>query len=71
MSKYYATEPMSSEEFRTLPMTITVMDVARAGRMHPRTVQIKARKGELPGKKVGDKWIFNKAAIAALFGIDE
>lgn len=71
MGKQCAITPMREQEFEELPMIITVMDVARAGRMHPRTVQKLARAGKLPAKKVGDKWRFNKTAIAALFGINK
>lgn len=35
-------------------------------RLHPRTVMDRARRGELPGVKVGNDWRFSGAAIAAV-----
>lgn len=59
------------DEFESWPMLIGPVEVSKLGGMHPATVQKLAREGKLPAKKIGDKWLFNKTKIAALFGIDE
>lgn len=61
---------ITQKRYESLPVLLNVEETAALLRIHPRTVQIKARKGELPGKLVGGKWCFNKAKIAELAGIE-
>jgi excisionase family DNA binding protein len=35
--------------------------------LHPETVRIKARSGELPGRKIGREWRFRPEDLDALF----
>ena len=61
-------DPMTIEEWEKLPIGLTADEVARAGRMSLRHVQRIAP--ELGGTIVGGKWLFNKAKIAELFGLN-
>ena len=42
---------------------MTVKEVASYIKLHPHTVSQKARKGEIPGKKIGRSWRFQKTVI--------
>ena len=64
------TATITQKQYESLPVLLNVEETAALLRIHPRTVQSKARKGELPGKFVGGKWRFNKAKIAELAGIE-
>jgi excisionase family DNA binding protein len=43
--------------------TLTLLDAAALLRAHPETVRLKAKAGELPGRKVGKRWIFSLVAL--------
>ncbi|MBQ9021157.1 MAG: helix-turn-helix domain-containing protein [Eggerthellaceae bacterium] len=60
---------VTKEQFEQMPLLIGVREVAALLGMHPRTVQLKARTGELPGKKLGDGWKFNKVRVAQYGGL--
>ncbi|MFE7665512.1 helix-turn-helix domain-containing protein [Streptomyces celluloflavus] len=47
------------------PVLTTAMVAARL-RLHPRTVIARARKGALPGAKLGKDWRFSRGALDAL-----
>lgn len=51
----------------TLPTVLTPEEVGELLRVSASQVRALARAGELPGRKVGDQWRFNRAAIEALF----
>ena len=42
---------------------LTVKQVAEYLQLHPRTVSNKARKGEIPARRVGGQWRFEPKAI--------
>jgi len=43
--------------------TLTLLDAASLLHAHPETVRLKAKAGELPGRKVGKRWIFSLVAL--------
>ncbi|MFM0302930.1 helix-turn-helix domain-containing protein [Paraburkholderia sediminicola] len=43
--------------------TLTLADAAALLRAHPETVRLKAKAGDLPGRKVGKRWIFSLVAL--------
>ncbi|WP_098550106.1 helix-turn-helix domain-containing protein [Burkholderia sp. JKS000303] len=43
--------------------TIDLLQAAALLGAHPETVRIKAKAGELPGKKVGKRWMFSTIAL--------
>jgi excisionase family DNA binding protein len=45
--------------------TLTTEEAAAYLRLHPRTVEKKARKGVLPAAKTGRKWLFRRADLDA------
>jgi excisionase family DNA binding protein len=50
-------------------MVMTVKEVAAYLQIDQSTVTRLAKRGELPGKKVGDLWRFNRAVIDAWLGV--
>lgn len=46
--------------------TLTAQEVAALLRMHVKHVQRLARAGKLPARRVGRRWLFNRARIEAL-----
>ncbi|WP_153075755.1 helix-turn-helix domain-containing protein [Paraburkholderia bonniea] len=44
-------------------LTLTLADAAALLHAHPETVRLKAKAGELPGRKVGKRWIFSLVAL--------
>ena len=38
--------------------TLTLQEAARLLKIHPVTLQEKARSGEIPGAKIGRSWVF-------------
>nr|WP_014106997.1 helix-turn-helix domain-containing protein [Sulfobacillus thermotolerans]AEP14334.1 DNA-binding domain protein [Sulfobacillus thermotolerans] len=47
------------------PEILTVAQVAEWLQVNPYTVREEARRGHLPGRKVGREWRFSRAAILA------
>jgi excisionase family DNA binding protein len=45
--------------------TLTTEEAAAYLRLHPRTVEKKARKGVLPAAKTGRKWLFRRTDLDA------
>lgn len=43
--------------------TLTVEEAAQWLKVHPRTVQALARKGDLPGAKIGRRWVFTTPGL--------
>ena len=66
----YMKPSITARQFDSLPMLIDAKQVGALLGMHPRTVQLKAREGEMPGRKIGNKWRFNKKQIAKIAGLD-
>ena len=62
-------DTITPQEFEAMPVLLDVKQTAAVLRMHPRTVQIKARAGELPGRKIAEKWRFSKKDIAEWAGL--
>jgi excisionase family DNA binding protein len=48
------------------PEIMTADEVAAYLRIHPRTVTDRARRGEIPGRRIGNLWRFSRKAITAL-----
>jgi len=48
-----------------VPKLITVQEAAELLRVHPRTVMNMAKRGELPGSKIGKQWRFDLEAVEA------
>lgn len=48
----------------TPPVVLDVAEVATLMRCSPKTVQERARTGDLPGLKWGDDWVFPAGALA-------
>lgn len=45
--------------------TLTVEQTADYLKVHPRTIQLLARKGTLRGAKIGRRWVFRRTDIDA------
>lgn len=48
------------------PAPLATLDLAGAAALlgaHPETIRLKARAGQLPGRKVGKRWIFSTLAL--------
>ncbi|MDR6469527.1 hypothetical protein J2777_003255 [Paraburkholderia graminis] len=43
--------------------TIDLIQAAAMLSAHPETVRLKAKAGELPGRKVGKRWVFSTVAL--------
>lgn len=50
------------------PPVLTVAQVAELLQVNPYTVREEARRGNLPGRKVGKEWRFAKDAVLAWLG---
>ena len=55
----------------SLPVTLSVHDVALILDMHPTTVNQKCREGALPAQKVGRTWYIKRDKLRELLGQDE
>lgn len=51
-----------------LPRFGTVQEVAPLLHMHEKTVERKLRAGELPGRKLGKRWLVNLDELRRLLG---
>ena len=47
----------------TVAKLITVQEAAEILRLHPRTVMNMAKRGDLPGSKIGKQWRFDLEAV--------
>ncbi|WP_455154871.1 helix-turn-helix domain-containing protein [Cupriavidus campinensis] len=45
------------------PSSVGLVDAAALLGAHPETVRLKAKAGELPGRKVGKRWMFSTIAL--------
>lgn len=52
----------------TVAKLITVQEAAELLRVHPRTVMNMAKRGELPGSKIGKQWRFDLEAVESWIG---
>ena len=59
-------EALTKEEVDRLPSMLDKHDAARIFGMHPETISRLARKGEIPGRIVGQRWVFSKARLLKL-----
>jgi excisionase family DNA binding protein len=50
--------------------TMTALEAAEYLGMHPESVRRLARRGELPGRKIGKEWRFRPEDLDALFEED-
>ena len=62
------TEGLSSDEWRELPVTFGITEMARLVRCNWRYVSDHA--AELGGHKVAGRWLFSKNAAADLLGLE-
>lgn len=60
---------MTRQELDALPVLITSRDVIKLTGMTDRAIQGLARAGKLPCKKMGNRYLFNTAAILELCGL--
>lgn len=51
------------KNWNDLPITLTVYDVQRVTGLSDRTVYTLLRKGEMPGRQVGQTWLIEKSAL--------
>ena len=54
-----------------LPALLTAEEVGAVLRLHPTTIKLLMRSGELPGKKIGGQWRVLKADLLAYLGADQ
>ena len=58
-------------EYNVMETALTLDDVAQFLKVSPHTVRRLAAKGELPGRKIGNKWRFSPLAIHLWLAGDE
>ena len=46
-----------------LSRLLTSVELGALLRLHPKTIERLARAGELPGKKIGRRWVFHEKTI--------
>lgn len=56
-------EPMAIEASVEFEQLLDTEQAARLLRMHPQTLRIKARSGEIPAKQVGKRWRFRASTL--------
>lgn len=61
-------EPVT--DLAALPALLTADEVGAVLRLHPTTIKLLMRSGEIPGKKVGGQWRVLKADLLAYLGAD-
>ncbi len=66
-----ASAPAPVLDLATLPALLTADEVGAVLRLHPTTVKLLMRSGELPGKKIGGQWRVLKADLLAYLGADQ
>lgn len=60
---------MTGDEWRELPVTFGINDMARLARCNWRYASDHA--AELGGRKIAGRWLFSKSEAAALLGIGD
>lgn len=65
-----AAEPAPVLDLATLPALLTAEEVGAVLRLHPTTVKLLLRNGELPGRKIGGQWRTLRADLLAYLGAD-
>jgi excisionase family DNA binding protein len=58
-------------DLAALPALLTAEEVAAVLRLHPTTIKLLMRNGELPGKKIGGQWRLLKSELFAYLGADQ
>ncbi|AUG19419.1 helix-turn-helix domain-containing protein [Burkholderia pseudomallei] len=58
-----ACAPPASKPGETPMSTVDLLAAAAMLGAHPETVRLKAKAGELPGRKVGKRWMFSTVAL--------
>lgn len=66
---YRMKQTITQQEFDSMPMLIGIPEASRLSGLHPHTLHLKARNGEIPAKKVGRRWLFNKQRLAEYLGL--
>lgn len=57
-------------DLAALPALLTADEVGAALRLHPTTVKLLLRSGELPGRKIGGQWRVLRSELLAYLGAD-
>jgi excisionase family DNA binding protein len=63
-------KPEPVRDLAELPALLTADEVAAVLRLHPNTVKMLMRQGELPGKKIGGQWRLLKSELLAYLGAE-
>lgn len=63
-----AAEPVT--DLAALPALLTADEVAAVLRLHPTTVKLLMRSGELPGRKIGGQWRLLKTDLLTYLGAE-
>ncbi|WP_275926088.1 helix-turn-helix domain-containing protein, partial [Burkholderia sola] len=58
-----ACAPPTRDAGAATPSTVDLLGAAAILGAHPETVRLKAKAGELPGRKVGKRWMFSTVAL--------
>ena len=66
-----AGEPAPVRDLATLPALLTAEEVGAVLRLHPTTVKLLLRNGELPGRKIGGQWRTLRGDLLADLGADQ
>lgn len=56
----------TEEELASIPMRCDKYDAGKLLGLHPETVSRLAREGKLPGRIIGQRWVFSKKQLLAL-----
>ncbi len=58
-------------DWRDVPIVVDIDFVALVLNCHPESIRRMAAKGEIPAKKVGGVWRFNKSELRKFLGLGE
>lgn len=47
----------------TIPEVLTTAEAAKLIRVHPNTLALAAKQGRVPGRKLGDRWMFRRSTL--------
>lgn len=61
---------LSPEQVQALPASLITKEACGILGTQPNTLQRLARQGRVPANKIGSRYVFSKATICALAGID-
>ena len=64
-------EPAPVLDLAILPALLTAEEVGAVLRLHPTTVKLLLRNGELPGRKIGGQWRTLRADLLAYLGAEQ